>query len=322
MMLFRHACILGPGLLGASLLQALRQERLAERLTAWARRPETRIACEGQWWCDAVAPTPAEAVEGADLVVLCTPVESIVSLLEEIAQHCPDGCLVTDVGSTKSLICRHGRAAFTSAAVPKVPQNAAAEPPATPETADGLSSAQLSPANGDEGRGPAVFIGSHPMAGSEKGGWQHARPDLFHRHPCFVTPVPGDDPRAVERVTRLWSRLGMQVTTTSPEKHDETVAQISHLPHFLASLLCCFLDGQRADSRPFAGNGLRDTTRIASGDPALWRAIAEHNHEEISTALGGFADHLHELRSALENQDFAYVERVLARGKHFRDGLF
>ncbi|MGF1451885.1 MAG: prephenate dehydrogenase [Opitutales bacterium] len=281
-MQFRQATILGPGLLGASLLQALRAERLAKRLTAWARRPETRLAVEQHALADTVFPTPAEAVAEADLVVVCTPVDTIVPLLEEVAPAIPEGCLVTDVGSTKSLICRHGRAALT----PK-----------------------------------ASFIGSHPMAGSEKTGLEHARADLFHHRPCFVTPVPGDPDGQTERLVRLWTRLGMEVTTASPERHDETVAAVSHLPHLLASVLCSYLGRRERDERPFAGNGLRDSTRIASGDPRLWKSISRHNNEEICAALGGFADALQELRGALENQDYATVERILSHGKRYRDGL-
>lgn len=280
-MLFRQATILGPGLLGASLMQALRQERLVERLDAWARRPETRLACRDQPWCDGVHPTPIEAVADADLVVICTPVDTIVPLIEEIGSTLKPEAIVTDVGSTKSLICRHGRAKLSQGS----------------------------------------FIGSHPMAGSEKTGWQHARPDLFAHRPCFVTPVPGDDPATVEAVVRLWQRLGMEVTTASPERHDETVAAVSHLPHILASALCSYLADRESDDRPFAGNGLRDTTRIAAGDPRLWKSIVRHNSEEICHALAGFTNTLENLRSALENHDLATVERVLVRGKEYREGL-
>jgi cyclohexadieny/prephenate dehydrogenase len=274
--------ILAPGLLGASLAMAVRREALAQRVHVWARRPETRLLCEEQAWCDAAFATPEEAVKGASLVVMCTPVETLHRLARRIAGSLPEGCIVTDVGSTKSLVCRYCDAFL-------------------PET--------------------AAFVGSHPMAGSEKSGLEHARADLFGGKPCFVTPLEETSPAAVESVVRFWKSLGMQVVTASPEYHDEIVANISHLPHIIASLLCGHLAARDPQWRHYAGNGLADTTRIASGNPQLWREIIEQNRDEILRAIEGFESELHAFRSALANEQYFEIQNRLQVAKQFRDQL-
>jgi len=280
--MFDQATILAPGLLGASLLMALKARGLAARTAAWARRPETRLACESQPWCDAVFSDPGDAVAEADLIVVCAPVEFIVPLLRDVAPRLREGALATDVGSTKSLVCREAR--------------------------------------GIDARG-WEFVGSHPMAGSEKTGLENASAELFENRACFVTPLPGASVEKTELTVRLWRELGMEVTSLSPEKHDEIVAHISHLPHLLASTLSSYLATRDDAWRNFAGGGLRDSTRIASGDPAMWKSIAAHNREEIIRALDGFESELQRLRSALHNDQFFEVLNLLERGKAYRDRL-
>lgn len=282
LVMFKHASILGPGLLGASLMQALRERGLANRLTTWSRRAETRLKCEGKPWCDEVFSTAEEAVDGADLVIVCLPVEYIVPMLEQISPVLKEGCLITDVGSTKSLICRRGQSLMP----PKVD-----------------------------------FIGSHPMVGSEKTGPENGNANLFQGGACFVTPLIGTSQAVTEKTVRFWKALGMEVATASPEKHDEIVAHISHLPHFLASTLCSYLATQDTDWKNFAGGGLRDSTRIASGDPQLWKAIASQNREEILRALDGFEAELHRFRSALHNEKWFEIINLLERGKLYRDRI-
>lgn len=280
---YARLTILAPGLLGGSLGLAAHALGLAREVVVWARRPEARAECAAQPWCAAAPATPEEAVSGAALVVLCPPVESILPLLERVAPHLAAGALVTDVGSTKSLICRGARAILA-------------------------------------GR-EAVFVGSHPMAGSEKAGLAAARADLFHGQACFVTPLPDQPAARVEETVRLWRALGMEVRTESPERHDEIVAHISHLPHLLASALSAYLGAKDPQWPLYAGNGLRDTTRVAAGLPAVWKPIVEQNREEILRALVGFEDELFRLRSALENGQGLALWDFLERGKRFRDRL-
>jgi cyclohexadieny/prephenate dehydrogenase len=272
--------ILAPGLLGASIAQAARRLGATPRLTLWARRPETRLQLKGQPWCDRVADTPADAVHGAALVVVCAPVDQIGPLVAQIAPHLTAGTIVTDVGSVKGEICRAATITL---------------------------------------KGRAHFVGSHPMAGSEKTGWQHARADLFKGRTVFVTPLPETDPKAVERVATFWTSLEADVATIEPDAHDEIVAQISHLPQVLASTLCAALARRDTRWRNFAGGGLRDTTRIAGSDPKLWKTILEQNRDEVLRAVRGYQEELHGLERALANRDWFEVQAILERGKAYRD---
>ncbi len=277
---FETISILAPGLLGASLAKAVRERSLASTVAVWARRPEVRVKLKGVDWCDAVFDQPEDACEGADLIVICTPVGKIPDLVRRIRDRVPVGAIVTDVGSVKSLICRQG--------------------------------------HHDLGK-TRHFVGSHPMAGSEKSGMDHARSDLFARRPCFVTPLDETDPAAAEKVVAFWHELDADVMTVDPEKHDEIVAHISHLPHMLASTLCSFLGQQDSSWIKFAGAGLRDTTRVASGNPEMWREILQQNRNEILRALRAYQDELHAFQTALANEDYYLARHFLDRGKAYRD---
>jgi len=275
-----HLTILAPGLLGGSVARAARAHGAAGRIVLWARRPESRLTLGEQPWCDAVADMPEAAVRGAQLVVIAAPVDRIVPLVRQIASHLDAGAIVTDVGSVKGEITRLGHAALA---------------------------------------GHAHFVGSHPMAGSEKTGWQHASAELFKGRTCFVTPLEQTDPRAVETVVRFWRDLGGEPVTLSPDTHDEIVAHISHLPQVLASSLCAFLTKKNPAWRNHAGGGLRDTTRIAASDPQLWRTILEQNRDEVLRALRQFEDELHAFQIALANRDYTEIVARLERGKAYRD---
>jgi len=277
---FSSIAILAPGLLGASVARAARHFGAAKRIVLWARRPEVRLQLKGQPWCDGVADTPAEAVKGAQLVVICAPVDQIVALVKQIGPALDAGAIVTDVGSVKGEICRLSHDALAA------------------------------------GR---HFIGSHPMAGSEKTGWEHGREDLFKGRIAFVTPLPESDPQAAEKVAAFWQALGSDPATCAPDAHDEIVAHISHLPQVLASTLCATLAKKDIRWRNYAGGGLRDTTRIAGSDPKLWKTILEQNRDEVLRALRACQEELHGMERALANRDWFEVQAILERGKAYRD---
>ena len=222
----------------------------------------------------------AEAVRGAALVVIAAPVDRIVPLAQQIGPALAAGAIVTDVGSVKAEISR-----LAAAALPK----------------------------------HAHFVGAHPMAGSEKTGWENASATLFERRTCFVTPGPQTDAAAAATVTRFWSDLGAEPVTVAPHKHDEIVAHISHLPQILASSLCAFLASKDPAWPNFAGGGLRDTTRIAGSDAQLWRTILEQNRDEVLFALRQFEDELHAFQTALAKRDYLEVTARLERGRAYRD---
>lgn len=279
---FAQLTVLAPGLLGGSVARAVRAAALAKRIVLWARRPETRAALRGQPWCDAAPDTPEEAVAGASLVVIASPVDQIAALAARIAPALPAAALITDVGSVKATVCRDATAALGKR---------------------------------------AVFVGAHPMAGSEKTGWEHSRADLFQGRACFVTPLPETPAAALETVASFWRALGCRVTAVSPAEHDRIVAHISHLPQLAASALCAALAGRDPGWRDFAGGGLRDTTRIAGSDPELWRTILAQNRTEVLAALDLYLGELQGLRAALAEGDLAAVTEVLQRGRAYRAGI-
>ncbi len=274
---------MGVGLLGGSLGRALRRQGLAGEVAGYVRREVTiREAVEAKAvdWADC---NLAKVVGGADLVVLCTPVAQMALLVSDLVPSLALGALVTDVGSVKGAIV------------------AAAEDPI--------------------GRARARFVGSHPMAGSERTGVSASREDLFAGAVCVVTPTPVSDPGAVAEVGELWRSVGARVLTMSPERHDELVARSSHLPHLVASSLASYIlaSGHPPEQAQLCASGFRDTTRVASGSPEMWRDIALANRESILAALDGFGAVVAELRGAIEDADAAGLERILSQAKERRD---
>lgn len=274
--------ILAPGLLGASVARAARGRGAAARVNVWARRSEVRVRLGATGWFDEIATSAKDAVRGANLVVICAPVAAIADIAIEILPALEPGAVVTDVGSVKAALCRTVHRGYA---------------------------------------GVAAFVGSHPMAGSEKTGHEHSRDDLFAGRAVFVTPLPETPAAAVDRTVRFWSAIGGEVVTCDPDKHDEIVAHISHLPQVLASALCSFLSTRDPAWRNYAGNGLRDTTRIAGSDPALWRGILEENRHEVMRALSGMQDELQAIHAAMANGDYLEVLNRLERGNAFRKTL-
>ena len=275
--------ILAPGLLGASVARAARKRGAAWRVTVWARRPEVRVKLEATGWFDAVAASATDAARGANLVVICAPVSAIPEIAADILPALDPDTVVTDVGSVKAALCRRIHHKYENA--------------------------------------QANFVGSHPMAGSEKTGHQHSSDDLFASRAVFVTPLPESSQSATDRVVRFWTALGGEVVTCHPDKHDEIVAHVSHLPQVVASALCSFLSTRDASWRNYAGNGLRDTTRIAGSDSALWRGILEENRHEVMRALSGMQDELQAIQAAMANGDYLEVLNRLERGNAYRKSM-
>ena len=207
----------------------------------------------------------------------------MAEMIDRIAAHLKTGAIVTDVGSVKAEICRHGASALATSGT--------------------------------------TFVGSHPMAGSEKTGWANADPELFAGKTCFVTPREDDNTTATETVVRLWRDLGCEVVSVGADQHDEIVAHISHLPQILATNLGTLLGKRPGQWSQLAGNGLKDTTRIAASDATMWIEILEQNRDEILRALNGFESDLHQFRSALSNRDWTDLRTRLEHGKSWRDSL-
>jgi prephenate dehydrogenase len=205
------------------------------------------------------------------------------SLLEQILPHLSPGTIVTDVGSVKGTVVRDLEALARKAGV--------------------------------------HFVGSHPMAGAEKMGVRSAIPDLFNEAVCVVTPTGKSNRAAVSKVESLWKSVGSRVVRLSPEVHDRLVSRSSHLPHLLAAVLVnsVLSDSKSKTQAMLCANGFRDTTRIASGSPEMWRDIALANAGEIDKALGTFISDLQKIRSLVTKRAGRNIEQVLARAKGRRD---
>ena len=279
--------VLGPGLLGGSLALAAKQDGAAAQVALWGRRQEIVEQILRQGIADTASSDLAEATAGASLIVLATPVEIMPALAAQLARlPLAPGTLITDVGSVKGSVVR-----------------------------------QLEPLFAGTG---TRFLGSHPMAGSEKTGLDAARADLFRSQnaACILTPTENTLPQDIERLTAFWQGIGCRVLPLmSPDQHDQEVARISHLPHLMAVLTT--LAALRQDATPLrcAGNGFRDTTRIAAGDPGLWTGIISQNREAIIAALHDARDGLGELLEIIESLDEDRLRQFLSAAKRLRDLL-
>lgn len=252
--------ILGPGLIGGSLALALAERGLTKRLMIYARSPRALDEIRLAGVDAELTQNPSEAVREADVVVLCVPIEAMRGLVHECLDAIKPHALVTDVGSVKGSVER-----------------------------------DLAPLL--DGR--ALWIGSHPMAGSERGGFAAARTDLFDGATVILTPTKHTSRDARHRAEKLWKALGAQITELSPEEHDEMVAAVSHIPHLLASVLVNHAVAH--GDLDLAAGGFRDTTRVASGSAELWTEILMANRDAVASQLNFLIDALHELQACLRN---------------------
>ena len=252
--------VLGLGLLGGSIGLAVRQRVKDCQVVGYAHRDETLQAA---LQCGAVQSGSTDlkaCVRDADLVIICTPVGMLNQVLDEIAPVLSAGAVVTDVGSTKRSVVSHADRAMRGS--------------------------------------NAHFVGSHPMAGSEKRGVQFAQADLFCNATCIVTPGESTDPNALRSVELFWEMLGMRLVRMSPEEHDRRICDVSHLPHAVAAALVAI---QEERSLRLAGRGFSDMTRIASGDGGLWRDIFQDNRDNLKQSIQRLRGSLDELLQLVES---------------------
>jgi prephenate dehydrogenase len=280
---WQKVTVLGVGLLGGSLGLALRQRGLAKQVHGYVRRPASVAECQKLGVVDVATCDLLQAVRGAELVVLCTPIAQMHELAQTMLPALSPGALVTDVGSVKAAVVH-----------------------------------PLESLLADTG---AQFIGSHPMAGAEKMGAAAARADLFVNAACVITPTPGSSPEAIKKTERLWQDLGARTLFLSPELHDEFVSRSSHLPHVIAAELANYVlsPAYPREQALVCANGFRDTTRIASGSPEMWRDIAMANRKNLARVLGVFIEDLQELQIALERADIKTIEEFFETAKARRD---
>ena len=271
--------ILGVGLIGGSIAAAARRRGLAQRIVGIGRNP-SRLEAATQLGLIDCGSTDIAVAADADLAVVCTPVNHIVADAKDLAAVLNSEALITDVGSTKGIVCE--------------------------ELADL-----------DGSSGPA-FVGSHPLAGSQLQGFEHADPELFEGRVCVVTPFEASRDIDIQAIEQFWSDLGSVVVRCEPREHDRALARTSHLPHLVAAALAGNL---LASDTQFAASGFRDTTRIASGDPGLWIPILNQNNDAVQQALAQLKTRLEEFSDALQHDDDSALQKLLEEAKRQRDGL-
>jgi prephenate dehydrogenase len=270
---FERVAVLGLGLLGGSVALAVRSRGVAARVAGATRRREVREAALRRGAVDEAGGF-GDAADGADLVVLATPVFAMADVLRAVAPRLREGALVTDVGSVKAVLA---------------------------ETLPGLLP-----------RG-VRYVGAHPMAGSHRSGFEHARADLFEGAPCIVSRAA--DAAARDRVCEFWRALGARVVLREPARHDAEVAWMSHVPHVVAFAFARALGLAPEGAQEVAGSGFRDFTRIAHGDPELWGDILTANRKAIVAPLQAVAASLADLGQAIEAGDADAVERWIAEAQ-------
>jgi prephenate dehydrogenase len=274
---FRTVAIVGVGLLGGSLGLALRKRGMAQRVVGIGRRQSVLDRAVALGAVDEATLDLRGGVSDAELTVLATPVGAMAELARAAKASLPKGSVLTDVGSTKARLVRE---------IEDIAEDA------------------------------IRYVGSHPMAGSEKRGVEEAEAGLFEGALCFVTPTARTDPRALSLVTELWQAVGARVRITSPTDHDRLVAGASHLPHLVAAAL---VNATPSEALACVGPGFRDTTRVASGDPRMWVDVCLQNRERILESLRQFDREVHVLRDVLSRGAEAELLAWLESAKAVRD---
>ncbi len=284
---FQRLALIGIGLIGSSVARRAKEAGdLAATVVAHARSEATLARVRELGIADVVEPDLKRAVEGADCVMLCAPVGSYADIAAAIAPHLADGAVLTDVGSTKQSVIRD--------VGPHVPPH-------------------------------VHFVPAHPLAGTEHSGPDAGFPTLFEGRWCLLTPPPGTDADAVEKVAELWRRCGSMVEVMEPGHHDRVLAIVSHLPHLIAFAICGTADDLAEESRQqvlkFAASGFRDFTRIAASDPVMWRDVFLNNREALLEMLARFTEDAQAMARAVRWGDAAYIEDRIHRGRKIRRSL-
>jgi len=281
---YRRAAIIGTGLIGGSIGTALRERRLVEEITGYDKDSESCARAVERGAIDKIAATPTDAVSGADLVILAVPVLSTVELSREILPAVKKGAMVTDVGSTKAWIME-----AVGTILPK----------------------------------DVCFIGGHPMAGSEESGIRGADPALLENAIYVLTPGPDTPEDEITRLSSMFEETGAQPLILDPLTHDRAVASVSHLPHLAAAALVHSVAGTDDLElvRTLAAGGFRDSTRIALGNPDVWRDICISNRWALLAALKKYRKSLDVLEKYLTMPSADAMEEYLQQARDYRSTI-
>ena len=284
--LFERIALIGIGLIGSSLARVVKRDGLAGHVVACARRAETLAAAERLEIVDSTTHDPAAAAAGADLVIICTPIGSYGEVARAIAPSLSPGAIVSDVGSVKRAVLEA----------------------VTPHLPDGVH-----------------FVPGHPIAGTENTGPEAGFDTLFEGRWFLITPPPGTDETAIERVAELWRRAGSMVARMDAAHHDHVLAITSHIPHLIAYTIvgtATDLEDQlKSEVIKYSAAGFRDFTRIAGSDPVMWRDVFLNNRDAVLEMLGRFTEDLTALQRAVRVGDGKALESLFTRTRDIRRGV-
>ncbi len=284
--LFARAALIGMGLIGSSLARVMRRENLAGHIAGCVRSEASRAKCLELGIADSMHDTPGAAAEGADLVVLCTPVGAYEDVARKISPHLKPGAIVTDVGSVKQAAIRD----------------------IGPQMPEGVH-----------------FVPGHPIAGTEHSGPESGFAELFEGRWCVLTPTPETDQQAVDRIAELWRRCGSTVDVMDARHHDAVLAITSHLPHLIAYTIVGTAsdvgENVRAEVAKFSAGGFRDFTRIAASNPIMWRDVFLNNREAVLETLQRFTEDLTALQRAIRWGQGETLEAHFRRTREIRQSV-
>ena len=281
--MIQRLCIVGVGLIGGSLARDLRRLGLVDSVVGCSRKRENLERARELGIIDTFDVDPAQAVAGADLVVLAVPLGAMAGALEAMAPGRDEEAVLTDVGSAKASVLDAARSVF--------------------------------------GAVPGNFVPAHPIAGTEHSGVEAALDNLFAGRRVILTPVAETSPSALARVREMWQAVGAEVLEMDPAHHDEVLAATSHLPHMLAYTLVDMLGNmeERVEMFRYAAGGFRDFTRIASSDPQMWHDICLANRDALVNALEHFQGDLGTALDAIRDGDGKTIKDLFTRAKALRD---
>lgn len=276
---YDRVCIIGVGLLGASVGLALKARGLAGHINGVGHRQSSLDAALSKSAIDEAFLEVAPGVKEADLIVLATPANLVIPKLQECLAACPAHAIITDVASTKAEICD-----WASKNCPK----------------------------------PRRFVGAHPIAGSEKFGPEHGFADLYAGKPCVIENSGDIAPEVHAAIIEFWKVLDATIVEMDPQVHDKVLARISHVPHILATSIATLADRYEGISAVI-GSGYLDMTRVAAGRPEIWRDIVISNADAIYEAIGELQVYLRDFAEAIEARDPASLEKLFEAGKQARE---
>lgn len=284
--LFDKVAFIGIGLIGSSIARVMRRDGLAGSIVACARSDKTLDTVLELGLADEVTKDPAVAAQNADLVMICTPVSTYGAIAEAIAPSLKPGAIVTDVGSVK--------ASAVKAVMPHLPEG-------------------------------THFVPGHPIAGTENSGPESGFDTLFEGRWFLITPPPGTDQGAIDKVAELWKRAGSNIDYLEPEHHDQVLAITSHLPHLIAYTIVGTAtdleDHIKSEVVKYSASGFRDFTRIAASDPVMWRDIFIANRDAVLEMLGRLSEDLAGLQRAIRVGDGDTLEALFRRTREIRRGV-